>query len=205
MTTTKLTIERATLADADQLAQTIAQAFHDLAPCQWLVEDPAIRARIFPAFFGLYAELGLRSGTVLTTPDRQAVAIWLPVRPNAIPVLPDHDKRLAAITGPRADRFHTFDELLDEHHPAEPTHEWLAILAVHPTLQYQGIGSALLSHHHALLDHDGTPAYLEAAEPTLCPLYRRHGYKELGEPIQLPAGPQLFPMWREPNPTNGQQ
>ena len=104
MTTTNLTIQRATLADADQLALTIAQAFHDLAPCQWLVEDPATRARIFPAYFRLYAELGLRSGTVLTTPDRQAVAIWLPVRPNAIPALPDHDRRLAAITGPRADR-----------------------------------------------------------------------------------------------------
>jgi GNAT superfamily N-acetyltransferase len=200
MTTTHLTIERATLADADRLAHTIAQAFHDLAPCQWLVEDPDTRKRILPDFFRLYAELGLRSGTVLTTPDRQAVAIWLPVQPGNIPALPDHDKRLAKITGPRADRFHTFDELLDEHHPTEPAHEWLAILAVHPSQQDQGIGSALLTHHHALLDRDGTPAYLEAAEPALCPLYRRHGYQELGEPISLPAGPPLFPMWRKPNP-----
>jgi GNAT superfamily N-acetyltransferase len=204
MTTSNLTIQRATLADADQLAQTIAQAFHDLAPCQWLVEDPDTRARIFPAYFRLYAELGLRSGTVLATPDQQAVAVWLPVQPDAIPALPDHDWRLAAITGPRADRFHTFDELLDERHPAEPAHEWLAILAVHPSRQYQGIGSALLSHYHGLLDRDGTPAYLEAAEPRLCTLYRRHGYQELGEPIQLPAGPELVPMWRNPSPSNGQ-
>ena len=113
MTATGLSIERATMADADQLALTIAQAFHNLAPCQWLVEDPAIRARIFPAYFQLYLELGIQAGTVLTTPDRKAVAIWLPVTPGSIPTLPDHDNRLAAIVGPRADRFHTFDELLD--------------------------------------------------------------------------------------------
>ena len=201
MTATGLSIERATMADADQLALTIAQAFHNLAPCQWLVEDPAIRARIFPAYFQLYLELGIQAGTVLTTPDRKAVAIWLPVTPGSIPTLPDHDNRLAAIVGPRADRFHTFDELLDERHPAEPAHEWLAILAVHPSRQYRGIGTFLLDHYHALLDRDGTPAYLEAAEPGLCPLYRRHGYHEAaGGPIRLPAGPDLVPMWRNANP-----
>ena len=66
--TTTLDIQRATLDDADQLAHTIAQAFHDLAPCRWLVEDAHTRARIFPAYFRLYVELGLTSGTVLTTP-----------------------------------------------------------------------------------------------------------------------------------------
>lgn len=204
MTMTR-TIQRATLSDADQLAHTIAQAFHDLAPCQWLVEDPQIRARIFPAYFRLYVELGLRLGTVQTTPDRQAVAIWLPVAPNVIPALPDHDRRLAAITGPRADRFHAFDELLDEHHPKQPTHEWLAILAVHPTLQRQGIGTALLNAHHTGLDRDSTPAYLEAAEPNLRTLYRRHGYVNHGEPIRLPQGPAMWPMWREPQPRSGAQ
>ena len=196
--TTTLDIQRATLDDADQLAHTIAQAFHDLAPCRWLVEDPQIRARIFPDFFGLYVELGVRSGTVLTTPDRKAVAIWLPVAPDAVPALPDHDARLAAITGPLLGRFHIFDVMLDEHHPDAPAHEWFAILAVHPSRQYRGIGTVLLDHYHAMLDRDGTPAYLEAAEPALRTMYHRHGYVDHGEPIRLPVGPALFPMWRKP-------
>jgi hypothetical protein len=31
-------------------------------------------------------------------------------------------------------------------------------------------------------------------------LYRRHGFVELDHTIDLPEGPSLYPMWREPMP-----
>ena len=66
-------------ADVGTLSQVIADAFHDLAPSRWLIEDQASRRAIFPEYFRLFVEHALVSGVVHTTPDRSAVALWLPV------------------------------------------------------------------------------------------------------------------------------
>jgi hypothetical protein len=42
----------------------------------------------------------------------------------------------------------------------------------------------------------GLPAYLEATSDGGVALYRRHGFRVVGE-IVLPGGPSLWPMWRE--------
>ena len=76
----------------------------------------------------------------------------------------------------------------------------LALMAVRPSMQRAGMGSALLQHQHVLLDQWGLPAYLEAADPTSRRLYSRHGYLDHGEPFPCtPAGPLLYPMWRQPS------
>lgn len=35
--------------------------------------------------------------------------------------------------------------------------------------------------------------------------YRRHGYAERGQPIRLPDGPPMWPMWREPTGQPGNE
>lgn len=42
------------------------------------------------------------------------------------------------------------------------------------------------------------PVYLEASTPRNRALYERHGFRDHGEPIPLPDGPRLQPMWRTP-------
>jgi GNAT superfamily N-acetyltransferase len=190
-------IVRATGADTGVLAQVIAEAFFSLPVCEWLIPDQAARRAAFPGYFGLYVEHALASGLAHTTPDRAAVALWIPgTGPGAPP--PGHTERLAALTGPYLATFQTFDQILDRHHPAGVFHHHLAILAVRPGAQGQGIGTALLRAHHATLDHDGTPAYLEASSQRSRALYQRHGYTDHGQPIHLPEhGPVLmWPMWR---------
>jgi hypothetical protein len=66
-------------ADLDALSRLIAEAFHPLAPSQWLIPDPAARREIFPSYFRLYAEHALAHGVIHTTPDRAAVALWIHV------------------------------------------------------------------------------------------------------------------------------
>jgi ribosomal protein S18 acetylase RimI-like enzyme len=90
--------------------------------------------------------------------------------------------------------------MLDQHHPTGIPHHHLAILAVHPDRQRRGIGTALLDAHHATLEEEGTPAYLEASSPRARDLYLTHGYTlQPGAPFYLPDdGPPLWPMWREP-------
>jgi GNAT superfamily N-acetyltransferase len=187
-------------ADADVLSRLIAEAFFPLPPSRWLIGDPAARRQIFPGYFRLYLEHALAHGITYTTTDHAAAALWLPTTASPADPPAGYDARLAAATGPWASRFRGFDAALDRHHPAGTPHHHLALLAVHPDRQGQGTGTLLLRAHHATLDRDGIPAYLEAADQRTRQLYLRHGYAPWpGAPFHLPdGGPPLWPMWRDP-------
>jgi ribosomal protein S18 acetylase RimI-like enzyme len=158
------TVIRASADDLGVLSGVIAEAFHDLPPSSWLIADGAARRKIFPGYFRIFVEHALAAGTVYTTPGRDAVALWLPV--DTEPPLPDdYPERLAAATAPWTRQFLQFDAALGERHPAGFPHHYLAMLAIRPGRQGQGTGSALISHHHRLLDQTGTAAYLEASSP----------------------------------------
>jgi GNAT superfamily N-acetyltransferase len=192
-------VVRAGAADADVLAQVIADAFAVLDVSQWLVTDPGLRRMILPGYFALHVEHALAEGLVLTTPYRDAAALWLPVAASGPGEPPEgYHARLAAITGPHLERFLILDEAFDLHHLTGVPHEHLAILAVHPGRQWLGIGTALMNAHHATLDRKGTPAYLEASDPAKREIYLAHGYADFGMPIQLPDGPAMYPMLRRP-------
>jgi GNAT superfamily N-acetyltransferase len=189
-------------ADLDTLSQVIADAFHDLPPSRWLIADPDARRQIFPGYFRLYVDHAMASGTVHTTPDRSAVALWLRVDEHPEDQPDGYGARLSAATSPWTSRFAAFDAALDQHHPAGVPHHHLAILAVRPDRQGQGTGTALLRAYHQMLDRDTrAPAYLEAADLRTRQIYLRHGYTDHGPPIQLPDdGPQMYPLWREGHP-----
>lgn len=188
----------ADVADVDALSHLVADAFHDLAPSRWLIEDEDARREIFPGYFRIYVEHALAEGVVHTTPDRAAAALWLPIGIHSPAASPGYDARLQAATDPYADRFRVFDQALDRHHPAGTPHHHLATLAVRPDRQGQGVGTALLRAHHATLDDAGMPAYLEASDVRTRRLYLAHGYADHGAPIRLARGPLMHPMWRDP-------
>lgn len=124
-------------------------------------------------------------------------ALWLPATGSTAP--PDGCAgQVAEATGPFLDRFLAFDEALARHHLVGALHHDLAILAVRPDSQGQGIASALLRDHHATFDWQGIAAYLEASCERTRELYLRHGYTDHGEPIELPDGPSMYPMIRIP-------
>ncbi|HEY5987467.1 MAG TPA: GNAT family N-acetyltransferase, partial [Streptosporangiaceae bacterium] len=199
------TVVTAEAADLDALSEVIADAFHPLAPSQWLIPDDAARRDIFPAYFRIFVEHALAHGTVHTVPDRSAAALWFPVGPDG-PVAPDrYAERLTTTTGPWAHRFRAFEAALDSRHPVGIPHQHLAMLAVHPSRQGHGIGTALLRAHHHTLDHDArVQAYLEASDLRTRQLYLHEGYTDHGPPIRLPGGPRMYPMLRrhhQPKPS----
>jgi ribosomal protein S18 acetylase RimI-like enzyme len=189
---------RAVPADLDTLSQLIADAFRDLAPSRWLIADQATRRKILPGYFRIYVEHALEEGVAYTTTDRAAAALWMPFGSDASAPPAGYGQRLAAATGPWASRFQAFDVALEARHPAGLTHHHLALLAVRPGRQGQGIGTTLLRRHHQILDRDGVPAYLEASSLRTRALYLRHGYADHGSPIYLPDGPLMYPLLRPP-------
>jgi GNAT superfamily N-acetyltransferase len=187
--------------DAQKLSTVIAAAFHPLAPCRWLIPHAIQRRVVFPAYFRILVDHALAVGSIDTTPDRTAAALWLPIGPNG-PTEPEHyEQRLKEAVGPHLERFEILDDQFERHHPTGDAHQHLAILAVHPDHQRQGIGRALLAHRHRRLDQEGSPAYLEASDETNQAWYARLGYRDIGGPIRLPDGPSMFPMVREPQRT----
>lgn len=199
-------------ADLDALSQVIADAFFDLPPSHWLIDDPVARKEIFPGYFRLIIEQAMAAGVVQTTPDRSAAALWIPgggdedgpalAGPSAGggEAADGYPAALAALTGPWLSRFQAFDATLESRHPHGSRHHHLALIGVAPAVQGQGQGTALLRAYHGALDQGSKePAYLEAVSPRTRQIYLRHGYADLGPPIQFPdGGPQMYPMWREP-------
>ncbi|GII93745.1 GNAT family N-acetyltransferase [Sinosporangium siamense] len=182
---------------ADTLGSVIATAFHPGDVNVWCVPDPEERERLLPPHFAILVEHALIHGDVYATADMTAVAVWFPnIKP--MPDVPDYDNRIRAFAGPHARRLIAIGETLAAGHPHEP-HHYLNFLAVLPELQGRNIGAALMAKHHAVIDAEGVPAYLEASGLRSRDFYLRLGYHDHGDPIVLPEdGPLMYPMWRPP-------
>lgn len=188
-------------ADSDdhkEVTAVLSEAFlhGDLAP--WLIARLDDRDRIYPHYFAMLAEHALEHGLVQVTDDLAGVAVWYIHDGKPLTDIPDYTARLARITAPYAARFVALDDAMRRHHPHDEPHHYLAFLAVHPDRQRAGYGSALLRHHHRLLDDTDTSAYLEATSGRLRAFYGRHGYRPR-RPYDITfGGPALLPMWRPP-------
>lgn len=90
-------------------------------------------------------------------------------------------------------------ELTGRWRPTDEPHVYLQQMAVVPSSRGLGHGAAMVDHGTAVADARGLPTYLEASTPRNRELYRRHGFVDAAEPIQLPQdGPRLQPMRRDP-------
>jgi ribosomal protein S18 acetylase RimI-like enzyme len=190
-------IVSASTPDAEWIADLIGGSFQHLGVTEWLLPDPAERAKILPRNFQIYVEYALSYGTVHVFEDRSAAAVWVPRGFGELPPPEDYDHRLAEVCGEATVRFQQLDELFEANHPHEPHHH-LAFLAVSPDHQGAGLGSSLLDHYHATLDRENIAAFLEASSTGSRDLYQRKGYELLGEPYAVPNGAMFWPMWREP-------
>jgi GNAT superfamily N-acetyltransferase len=189
-------IVAATVDDTALVAYLVAEAFSTLDAARWLVNDPEARVIAMAGQFEILVEHALRHGHADLLADGSAAAVWVHRR-QPVPPPCDYDRRLAEACGEHTGRFQILDALLDEHHPVRPHHH-LAFLAVCSEQRGTGRGTALIRAHHAKLDIDGVPAYLEAANHRCRDLYAREGYLAL-KPFALPDGPSFYPMWRAPN------
>lgn len=179
--------------DASAVVEILAESFHDDPVSGWVFADPERRMAQHRAMFAVFVEFGLSAGWVYRA-GAAGAAIWLD--PDRIGNL--GERVVAALGDPAGERFGRLGELMDAAHPSGPSgpYAYLPFIGVVPDRRGRGVGAALLAHHLAVVDGLGLPAYLEASSPRSRHLYRRHGYADRGEPIRIPSGPCMWPMWR---------
>jgi GNAT superfamily N-acetyltransferase len=191
------TVRHATKDDIKELGSTLARAFEDDPVMSWLYPGLDRLEKFFRAY---ELRLHIPQDGVYTTDDLAGGAVWAP--PNQwrtkftdiVRVAP----ALMGATGTRILRGLGTIRAVESKHPKEP-HWYLAALGTDPSKQGKGVGSALMAPILERCDTEGLPAYLESSKEANIPFYRRHGFEVTSE-IQLPRGPKLWPMWRDPRP-----
>ncbi|HZA78162.1 MAG TPA: GNAT family N-acetyltransferase [Acidimicrobiales bacterium] len=192
---------QATDGDIRPLATVLARAFHDDPVMTWLFgERPGPRLRRLRRWFASEARRHRRHGQVLVGDGHEGAAFWDPPglwksgwreMLRAAPVM-------VPAVGPRIPRAIRAFDLIERAHPRE--HHWyLSVLGTDPPHQGRGVGTALVDPVLARCDREGLGAYLESSKPQNIPYYERFGFGVTGQ-IDLPSGPPVWPMWRDPQP-----
>ncbi|MBA3328060.1 MAG: GNAT family N-acetyltransferase [Solirubrobacterales bacterium] len=198
-TRTPLSVRRARPEDFEPLAATLARAFYDDPVTAWFYPDDARRMRHARRFFAIRMRQIAGQDEIYTTPEHSGGALWtLPDRwredlRQALMLLP-----MLPVLLPRIVRSARAVREIERRHPAEP-HFYLSVLGTDPDQQGGGIASALLAPVLERCDSDGLPAYLESSRESNVGFYARHGF-EVTERMELPDGPPLWLMWRDPRP-----
>ena len=193
-------ITTATPADVGLLGRVLGDAFRDDPVGRWMAPDPATRVERLTRFFEFQTDaFSVPHGEVLLAEDVGA-ALWMPPgRWQAPPLLVLRNlPRMGRVFGRRTALMLRGLSRAERDHPRE-LHWYLPFAGVATAHQGRGVGSALLAPVLARCDADGVPAYLEATSERNRALYLRHGFVDRHE-IELPDGPTLWGMWREPQP-----
>ncbi|MFC3499847.1 GNAT family N-acetyltransferase [Micromonospora krabiensis] len=181
--------------DKEPVAALIAEALDTQPVGAWLVPEPSQRRRVLADVLAIWIEHAMFFGDIYLTDDRTAAAVGFH-RYRPIPLPANYGIRLPDAAGAYTDRFSLLDQLLAVQQPSEP-HYHLAFLAVAPSTQGTGRGTALLEHHRSRVDRIGLPSYATPTEGA-SRLYTRYGYTPR-RVITLPDGPTIHPMRRNPS------
>jgi GNAT superfamily N-acetyltransferase len=181
------------------VADALVRAFHDDPVMAWFFgEADGPRLRRLHRFFPHEARRHRRHGEVLTTPGHEGGAFWDPPGRWKTPWwdLVKAVPTMAPALGRRLPRALKGLDMIERAHPREP-HWYLAFVGTDPAHRGKGIGGALIRPMLDRCDTEGLPAYLESSKPQNVPYYERFGFAVTGQ-LDLPDGPSLWPMWRDP-------
>jgi hypothetical protein len=181
--------------DAGEVGELLLTAFGDGPLARWLVPDAQARADVLGDLFALVAQEVTRSGTVQVFGDFEAVALWSGEPPGSF----WGSDRYAGLLAGQDGRW----EVLARGLTATPVAgaEYLVLLAVRPLAQRHGLAGQLLTARHAAGDAGPAtprPVLVHVVGDAVRRLYERHGYYEAGPAIDVPGGPQVQPLRRDP-------
>lgn len=191
---------RAGQSDAAAAIRILDAAFLNDPVSSWVLPDEARRREVHHLLMEAFFQLSLAEGHVDITEDGSAVALWIdvPAERREPEGGDDGPARLRALVDPDNERVEQIAHLTAAIHPHGRAHAYLWMVGVAPDRQGEGLGAELITSVLERCDREGLPAYLEASSERSPRLYRRLGFAPLGDPVRLPDGPLMYPMWREP-------
>ncbi|MFJ7770716.1 GNAT family N-acetyltransferase [Streptomyces sp. NPDC097107] len=196
--------------DRELVVRLLDEAFQDDPVSSWVFPDEEYRRRTHPRLMAAFTDAVLADGRIDLTEDGAACALWLPVpadgnsgdesgedhREGA----DDDPVQVREAVDPENERVELIARLTDGIHPSGRAHEYLWMIGVTPGRQGEGLGTALIESVLDRCDREGLPAYLESSSARGRGLYERLGFEFTGRALDLPDGPRMWPMWREPRP-----
>ncbi|MFE9439256.1 GNAT family N-acetyltransferase [Streptomyces sp. NPDC006602] len=199
-------IRTASAGDRELVVRLLDQAFLDDPVSRWVFPGDEYRRRTHHRLMAAFTDVVLAEGRIDVTEDGTACALWV-----SVPAADDHGQgadqdtgeddgpaRVRAAVDPENERVELIGRLAAEIHPSGRAHAYLWMIGVAPEHQGEGIGTALIASVLDRCDREGLPAYLEASNARSRKLYERLGFEPTDRPLDLPDGPQMWPMWREP-------
>ncbi len=188
-------------ADAVQIADVLADAFHGYPWTDWLVPQDR-RAERLRALHLLSLELlALPYGSVWGARCPAAgsivgaIAVLRPDRPVPPQVWERVGHEQAELLGPRADAAADAERALEEIRPAEPALV-VATMGVAPDHRLRGLARRLLEPALAMADELTVPGYLETSSSANVRLYGSAGFAVTAHRRVPGGGPQVWAMHR---------
>jgi GNAT superfamily N-acetyltransferase len=190
-------IRQAGESDRAALVRLLDDAFLHDPVSSWVFPEEAHRRKVHGLFMGVFADVALAEGRADIMEDESAMALWLRI-PAGVPEEDDTPARMREIADPDNERAELVGRMTGAVHPHDRAHEYLLMIAVSPGHQGGGLGRALIEPVLERCDSERMPAYLEASSERSRRLYERLGFVSTGTTVDLPDGPHMWPMWREP-------
>ncbi|MFB7655304.1 MULTISPECIES: GNAT family N-acetyltransferase [unclassified Streptomyces] len=192
--------------DRERVVRLLDEAFQDDPVSGWVFPGAEYRRLTHHRLMAAFTDAVLADGRIDLTEDGAACALWLPVPADepagdgqaAEELAEDIPVLVREAVDPDNERVELIARLTEGIHPTGRAHEYLWMIGVAPGRQGEGLGTALMASVLDRCDSEGTPAYLEASSARGRVLYERLGFEFTGQALQLPDGPMMWPMWREP-------
>ncbi|WP_030594355.1 GNAT family N-acetyltransferase [Streptomyces fulvoviolaceus] len=192
-------IRAADEGDRELVVRLLDEAFQDDPVSRWVFPDDEYRRTTHHRLMAAFTDIVLTVGRIDLTEDGTACALWMSVPADEHdPEGEDGPAQLRAGIDPDNERIELIGRLTNAIHPSGRAHEYLWMIGVAPERQGEGLGTALMTPVLDRCDREGLPAYLEASSARSRKLYERLGFELPDRPLDLPDGPQMWPMWREP-------
>lgn len=195
-------IRKATYADIDNLAVSLARAFDDDPFINWLVRKDEKRVhRIEHLFHTCLTELCLRHDNVFIAEDFTGGALWYPPGTSEVSFarqLTLAHKMIPVVGATGLLRLAWVMEQLGRRHPKEK-HYYLQFLGTIPEARGKGTGTALLKPILDICDREKCGALLENTKENNIAFYGSFGFKVIEKFFPCKGSPTLWLMKRLPN------